>query len=42
MGGIETFVLNFVDMLSEYYDIVVMSPKVPDLQERSGSQNPSR
>ena len=29
MGGIETFVLNFVDMLSEYYDIVVMSPKVP-------------
>ena len=29
IGGIETFVYNFIDIMSEYYDIALMSPNLP-------------
>lgn len=29
IGGVETFVLNFIDLMSEYYDIGVYCPRLP-------------
>lgn len=30
IGGIETFILNWIDLMNPYYDIAVMCPTIPD------------
>lgn len=30
IGGIETFIINWIDVMSPYYDIAVYCPKLPD------------
>ncbi len=39
IGGIETFVINFLDLMSPYYDIAVICPTLPDeMEKRVGSR----
>ncbi len=41
IGGIETFIFNFVDLMSEYYDIGVYCPSIPaETQGRLSSKVP--